>query len=226
MEQSDQPFEATPSLFTCLSGLDTLEGTHSPTKDQDTAMVHTEPTQSSVRYPHEADAMEKETTSEIFWQTLIPFFVGGFGSVICGLLVNQAQKTQLVCEVPHLIAIFVPLQGMKGNLDMTFTSRLGTMAHQGRLQGSGYMQRIFRNIALLEAQGIFISLFAVLMTFVLESLWHEGEKHPPVNDFLFLGANSLFSMCIANALSSVGWCFIGNFEVTAIRHFSKIERFR
>ncbi|PIO71117.1 hypothetical protein TELCIR_06990 [Teladorsagia circumcincta] len=162
MEQSDQPFEATPSLFTCLSGLDTLEGTHSPTKDQDTAMVHTEPTQSSVRYPHEADAMEKETTSEIFWQ------------------------------VPHLIAIFVPLQGMKGNLDMTFTSRLGTMA-----------------------QGIFISLFAVLMTFVLESLWHEGEKHPPVNDFLFLGANSLFSMCIANALSSVGWCFIRNFEVTS-----------
>ncbi|KAK6025072.1 hypothetical protein OSTOST_09040 [Ostertagia ostertagi] len=106
--------------------------------------------------------------------------------------------------VPHLIAIFVPLQGMKGNLDMTFTSRLGTMAHQGRLQDSGYMPRISRNIALLEAQAIFISLFAVLMTFVLESLWHEGAKHPPVNDFLFLGANSLFSMCIASALSSVG----------------------
>ncbi|VDO21666.1 unnamed protein product [Haemonchus placei] len=95
--------------------------------------MYPEPTQKSSFV---AVIMEKESTSDIFWQkflvtkflqTLIPFMVGGLGSVACGLIVNRAQKTDLVCEVPHLIAICVPLQGMKGNLDMTFTSRLGTM---------------------------------------------------------------------------------------------------
>ncbi|KAK5980243.1 MgtE domain-containing protein, partial [Trichostrongylus colubriformis] len=195
-EEKSQLFDRSAEPCARLAGI---------SKTAETALpAETEPTQaSSVRVLREAETkdMEQESTSEIFWQTLIPFLVGGLGSVICGLLVNRAQKTDLVCEVPHLIAICVPLQGMKGNLDMTFSSRLGTMAHQGRLQGSGYVQRILRNLALIEAQGIFISLFAVLITFALESVMNHAN-HPPIADFLFLASNSLFAMCIASAISS------------------------
>ncbi|KAK6040272.1 hypothetical protein COOONC_22223, partial [Cooperia oncophora] len=231
-----------------------LEGTPSPVKKPDVASEKVEPTQksSSVRSINDAEAMEKESTGEIFRQTLIPFLVGGFGSTLCGLLVNRIQKTELVCNVPHMIAIFVPLQGMKGNLDMTFTSRLGTMVRNAVF----LVFRLFpiKNVAKfrrlteislylgssrastksgiyeanthklssitgkspcnhpfpikvradLQGQGIFISLFAVLMSFVLASLYEEGKSHPPVDDYLFLGANSLFSICIANATSAVG----------------------
>ncbi|XGW08270.1 hypothetical protein V3C99_010962, partial [Haemonchus contortus] len=192
---SGQQEKTTTSNHTSFSGL-----TRSSMEDSASMITYTEPTQKSSFV---AVLMEKESTSDIFWQTLIPFMVGGLGSVACGLIVNRAQKTDLVCEVPHLIAICVPLQGMKGNLDMTFTSRLGTMAHRGRLRDSGYARRILRSIALLEAQGIFISLFSVLITFALEGLLQSRKKQPPVGDFLFLGSNSLFAMCIASAISSV-----------------------
>ncbi|KAK6050861.1 hypothetical protein COOONC_11634, partial [Cooperia oncophora] len=202
-----------------------LEGTPSPVKKPDVASEKVEPTQksSSVRSINDAEAMEKESTGEIFRQTLIPFLVGGFGSTLCGLLVNRIQKTELVCNVPHMIAIFVPLQGMKGNLDMTFTSRLGTMVRNA-------VFLVFRKSpcnhpfpikvrADLQGQGIFISLFAVLMSFVLASLYEEGKSHPPVDDYLFLGANSLFSICIANATSAVG-DFSKIFELKAIQQRS------
>ncbi|VDP05884.1 unnamed protein product [Heligmosomoides polygyrus] len=106
--------------------------------------------------------------------------------------------------VPELLAVCPPLQGMKGNLDMTFTSRLGTMAHQGRLQGDGYFEGILRSMCLIQAQAVFISLFATLITFVLETLRVGIGHHPPTTNFLFLGSNAVMAMCIACGISSSG----------------------
>ncbi|WKX97931.1 hypothetical protein Q1695_013548 [Nippostrongylus brasiliensis] len=135
--------------------------------------------------------------------TWLPFIIGGLGSISAGLALNRIQKMALVCEVPQFIAMCPPLQGMKGNLDNTFTSRLGTMAHQGRFEATGYLEPLLRIIILIQAQAVLISLFATLITFVLELLKIAGvHEHPPVNNYLFLGSNALFAMCIACAISS------------------------
>ncbi|VDP14112.1 unnamed protein product [Heligmosomoides polygyrus] len=56
----------------------------------------------------------------------------------------------IIDKVPQFLAICVPLQGMKGNLDMTFTSRLGTMAHQGRFKSGTQTVKIMRNMCLIQ----------------------------------------------------------------------------
>ncbi|VDL75970.1 unnamed protein product [Nippostrongylus brasiliensis] len=70
---------------------------------------------------------EGEGFRDVLCQTWLPFIIGGLGSISAGLALNRIQKMALVCEVPQFIAMCPPLQGMKGNLDNTFTSRLGTM---------------------------------------------------------------------------------------------------
>ncbi|VDM53354.1 unnamed protein product [Angiostrongylus costaricensis] len=104
--------------------------------------------------PNQSNSTAEEitiTTSLYDSDTLIPFLLAGLGSLSTGLLMNRVQKAPLVCDVPQFIAICTPLQAMKGNLDMTFTSRLGTMAHQGRLRKyPGRLKRILRNIAVMQ----------------------------------------------------------------------------
>lgn len=148
------------------------------------------------------NAFENEGVRSICYQTFFPFLIGGLGSTLSGLLLNHVQKLPLLCRVPELLAVCPPLQGMKGNLDMTFTSRLGTMAHQGRLQGDGYFEGILRSMCLIQAQAVFISLFATLITFVLETLRVGIGHHPPTTNFLFLGSNAVMAMCIACGISS------------------------
>ncbi|EPB68455.1 hypothetical protein ANCCEY_12449 [Ancylostoma ceylanicum] len=110
-------------------------------------------------------------------ETLIPFVIAGLGSICAGLLLNRVQKLPLV---PQFIAICPPLQGMKGNLDMTFTSRLST-----------------------EAQAVAICLFAALVTFALDILAKKPNEEVPVMNFLFLGSSALFAMCLACMISSL-----------------------
>ncbi|EYC00179.1 hypothetical protein Y032_0117g655 [Ancylostoma ceylanicum] len=152
----------------------------------------------------ECTSLQDERTKDVFLQTLIPFVIAGLGSICAGLLLNRVQKLPLVCEVPQFIAICPPLQGMKGNLDMTFTSRLSTEAHQGRFRSSGVTKHILMNIALLQAQAVAICLFAALVTFALDILAKKPNEEVPVMNFLFLGSSALFAMCLACMISSLG----------------------
>lgn len=54
-------------------------------------------------------------------------------------------------------------------------------------------------MCLIQAQAIFLTLFATLMTFAMETLRQGIEHHPPVENFVFLGSNSLIAMNIASA---------------------------
>ncbi|KAK6737504.1 hypothetical protein RB195_019920 [Necator americanus] len=151
----------------------------------------------------------EESTVEVFFQTMIPFIIAGLGSICAGLLLNRVQKTHLVCEVPQFIAMCPPLQGMKGNLDMTFTSRLSTEAHQGRLERSSRLvKHILMNMALIQAQAVGISLFAALITFALNALETDAHEEIPVKNFLFLGSNALFAMSAACLISSTALVFL------------------
>ncbi|VDK67024.1 unnamed protein product [Cylicostephanus goldi] len=117
---------------------------------------------------------------------------------------------RFVCEVPQFMAICTPLMGLKGNLDMTFTSRFTTEAHQGRLRRkSGLLHHIFVNVALVQAQSVGISLFAALITFAMNIFpmkQYEGREYEEMSlkNFLFLGSTALFAMSASCFISSAG----------------------
>ncbi|KJH49433.1 hypothetical protein DICVIV_04450 [Dictyocaulus viviparus] len=136
------------------STLSTKCSTITTAQDIDTKDISDDQTLKTARTAHIEETtytFENESAISVFCQTFLPFLVAGLGSISTGLLMYRIQRTDLVCKVPEFIAICPPLQAMKGNLDMTFTSRLGTMAHQGRLRKHpGRIKRILRNYALLQ----------------------------------------------------------------------------
>uniref|UniRef100_A0A1I7XP23 MgtE domain-containing protein n=1 Tax=Heterorhabditis bacteriophora TaxID=37862 RepID=A0A1I7XP23_HETBA len=145
------------------------------------------------------------STAENTEQTsFIPFLIAGLGSIGAGLLLNHVQKFPIICAVPQFIALSPPLQGMKGNLDMTFTSRLSTMAHQGQLDSvNGRVTYVLRNMALIQAQAILISSFATVLTFLFSLLNTISDIEPLATNFLFLGSNALMAMSSACAIMAI-----------------------
>lgn len=62
--------------------------------------------------------------------TITCFFTiaaAGIGMAVAGRFLELGQESYLFTSYPSLIAIFPPLVGMKGNIEMTLASRLGTL---------------------------------------------------------------------------------------------------
>ena len=87
----------------------------------------------------------------IGFQSLIPFFLGGCGSISAGLLLTFANKQlKLIEEIPEFLVLMPPLQGLRGNLDMTFSSRMSTLAHKGAFAEKGILSKVRRNAAVSQ----------------------------------------------------------------------------
>ncbi|PIC14207.1 hypothetical protein B9Z55_027195 [Caenorhabditis nigoni] len=106
-----------------------------------------------------------DTMLQIFLQSLFPFFIGGCGSIGAGLLLTYANKElSLIKEIPEFLVLMPPLQGLRGNLDMTFSSRMSTLAHKGAFAEEGILMRVRRNAAVSEALSIVVCLVANLIS--------------------------------------------------------------
>ncbi|CAJ0921380.1 unnamed protein product, partial [Mesorhabditis belari] len=117
------------------------------------------------------DMMTKETIMTIWIQSALPFLIAGLGSIGAGVALNQAQQFALFVNIPQMIGLSTPIMGLKGNLDMTFASRLATMSHQGKLDTwSGIKKRVPINMMLVQAQAIIISFFATAITLALSAI--------------------------------------------------------
>ncbi|CAB04979.2 SLC41A/MgtE integral membrane domain-containing protein [Caenorhabditis elegans] len=109
-----------------------------------------------------------ETMCEIFSQSLVPFFLGGCGSISAGLLLTYANKTMtLVKEVPEFLVLMPPLQGLRGNLDMTFSSRMSTLAHKGEFNEPDIYLRVRKNAAVAQALSILICILTNLISYCI-----------------------------------------------------------
>ncbi|CAJ0566719.1 unnamed protein product, partial [Mesorhabditis spiculigera] len=117
------------------------------------------------------DVMSKETIMTIWIQSALPFLIAGLGSIGAGVALNQAQQFPLFVKIPQMIALSTPIMGLKGNLDMTFASRLATMSHQGKLDTwDGIKKRVPINMMLVQAQAMVISFFATALTLALSAI--------------------------------------------------------
>ncbi|CAB3399035.1 unnamed protein product [Caenorhabditis bovis] len=151
-----------------------------------------------------------ESMTQIFLQSFVPFFLGGFGSILAGLMLTFANRNlDLMEEVPEFLVLMPSLQGLKGNLDMTFSARLSTMAHLGTFEKPEYKEIIARNICLNEAQAVFVCLVADLVTYLVIRIYpseiklaHNSTTTRRTENFLYLGSSSIVSMSICCAISA------------------------
>uniref|UniRef100_A0A0N5C639 Divalent cation transporter n=1 Tax=Strongyloides papillosus TaxID=174720 RepID=A0A0N5C639_STREA len=89
----------------------------------------------------------------------------GIGMAIAGRFLELGQKSYLFTSYPTLIAVFPPLVGMKGNIEMTLASRLGTLVNKNMLNfDSEAFKHIIPNIAVVSIQSI---ILATLATFIV-----------------------------------------------------------
>ena len=61
------------------------------------------------------------------------------------------------------------LLGLKGNIEMTFASRLATLANLGKLEHN-QLSILGSNMALVQAQAIIVSFFVVSITVITETI--------------------------------------------------------
>ncbi|KAF1769910.1 hypothetical protein GCK72_001727 [Caenorhabditis remanei] len=156
-----------------------------------------------------------ETMCQIFSQSLIPFFLGGCGSISAGLLLTFANKQlKLIEEIPEFLVLMPPLQGLRGNLDMTFSSRMSTLAHKGAFAEKGILSKVRRNAAVSQALSILVCLTANLISyfivFVTPSLGDSSTNSTDTSAFsndsshdlnniessLFLTGSSILSVAV------------------------------
>ncbi|CAD6189638.1 unnamed protein product [Caenorhabditis auriculariae] len=210
----DTPSASTTSLKTCISRNfedDDCSWRDSPQKvkvkenSRSPEVVQSFPTDGilqSIDGALSTNAQRHETTMEIFMQSVIPFLLAGLGSISAGLLLSYAhQNFKLLREVSLFLAIMPPLQGMKGNLDMTFCSRLSTMAHKGDFARPGHCEVLLRNIALIQGQSVFVCLVADAISYAVSQL-QKDEVSASSEDFLFLGCAAVIAMAINCGIST------------------------
>ncbi|CAF1439985.1 unnamed protein product [Adineta steineri] len=61
-------------------------------------------------------------------QVFIPFMIAGFGIVAAGLVLEYVKELNLFKEITEIYILVPFLLGLKGNLKMTLTPRLSTVA--------------------------------------------------------------------------------------------------
>ncbi|KAK0414069.1 hypothetical protein QR680_007133 [Steinernema hermaphroditum] len=113
----------------------------------------------------EKDA-EPESMRAFFLQSLIPFLIAGAGLIGSGVFLTYATTWKFVRAYCEVIVLLPSLLGLKGNLEMNFSSRLSTMANMGAIDNNKVLWKlIYTNTALLQLQSVLLSLFACVAVF-------------------------------------------------------------
>jgi len=156
--------------------------------------------------PSTQDKDEDETSFSIFIQVLLPFLVGGFGTVGAGLVLDHVQHWEVFKNVSQVFILVPALLGLKGNLEMTLASRLSTAANLGLLDSfENQWKMSVGNIALVQSQaavvGFLASAFAILMDWLPEG--NIDWSHA-----LLLVASSLLTASVASFILAILMIFV------------------
>uniref|UniRef100_A0A158Q8B2 Divalent cation transporter n=1 Tax=Elaeophora elaphi TaxID=1147741 RepID=A0A158Q8B2_9BILA len=113
--------------------------------------------------------MSTTSSCSLFLQILFPFVPAGLGMVFAGFVLDIVQHWSLFIEVPETFILVPALLGLKGNLEMTFASRLSTLANMGRMN-SNPKKIIISNLALIQVQATVVAFlasgFAVILAWI------------------------------------------------------------
>ncbi|CEF60847.1 SLC41 divalent cation transporters, integral membrane domain-containing protein [Strongyloides ratti] len=125
--------------------------------------------------------------------TITCFFTiaaAGIGMAVAGRFLELGQESYLFTSYPSLIAIFPPLVGMKGNIEMTLASRLGTLVNKNMLNlNLEAFKHVIPNISVVSIQSVLLS---TLSTFVVNLIC--------LNTIIFENMEIVYAISIGTAL--------------------------
>uniref|UniRef100_A0A0K0EGQ9 MgtE domain-containing protein n=1 Tax=Strongyloides stercoralis TaxID=6248 RepID=A0A0K0EGQ9_STRER len=129
----------------------------------------------------------------IFKFTATCFFTiaaAGIGMAVAGRFLELGQESYLFISYPSLIAIFPPLVGMKGNIEMTLASRLGTLVNKDILNFNiKALKHVIPNISVVSVQAVLLSTLA---TFVVNLIC--------LNEIVFDNMEIVYAISVGTAL--------------------------
>lgn len=143
----------------------------------------------------------EESSLSIIAQVTLPFLIAGYGTVGAGMVLDVVQHWEVFMEVGEMFILVPALLGLKGNLVMTFASRLSTQAYLGNMDNRKKMAKMVGgNLCLVQAQAIVVgflaSLTAMIMGMIPEGKWD-------IEHGLLLCASSLFTVCVVGFVLGV-----------------------
>ncbi|KAK0400376.1 hypothetical protein QR680_003468 [Steinernema hermaphroditum] len=160
----------------------------------------------SVEFMNKLEALltkEEQPTFEkkrqFFAHALISLSLCVVGFIIAGHVLNYCAQTTFFQNVSHAISVVPVLCGAKGNIEMTFVSRLSSAARMGRL-GNGCGSIFYASVALAVAQTIFI---ATVLTAVFGISTLTSVTDMTVDDYFLLFAIVYVSMVLSAFFISV-----------------------
>jgi solute carrier family 41 len=108
------------------------------------------------------------------------------------------QHWDLFERITEMFILCPALLGLKGNLEMTFASRLSTASHLGRLADPAIRTPlILGNLLLIQCQAIVVAVAASLLSIIMGILVHHEFS---LHDSLVIIASSLATASIASFL--------------------------
>lgn len=97
-------------------------------------------------------------------ELVIPLMMSAIGNLGAGLILDRIQYWKVFLTIPQLIALVPALLGLKGNVEMTLSSRLTTQAHLGHLNDRKIRRKfLLGNLALAQAQASGVGLLAPII---------------------------------------------------------------
>ncbi|CAD6196750.1 unnamed protein product [Caenorhabditis auriculariae] len=141
---------------------------------------------------------KKESKTAFFLQTLVPFIFAGIGLIMAGLMLESAENYRFIVELPDAVMIIPTLLGLKGNLEMTLSSRLSTLANLHLMDTQKAKVNVaFTNMALVQTQAIVVSSVAVLPVLLL------GQNPMTWGDVLCLTLSTVATASISSLILSL-----------------------
>jgi len=138
---------------------------------------------------------KKETYWTILIQVIFPFFAAGMGMSYAGIILKETNETKVFQTIKELIAMVPILLGLKGNLEMTFASRLSTYTNIGTMSSSTEQVRMIgANLLLVQVQAIIVSLASSLITCFMYLVTQETSFY----HLVLLCASTTLSASIAS----------------------------
>uniref|UniRef100_A0A914H2G4 SLC41A/MgtE integral membrane domain-containing protein n=1 Tax=Globodera rostochiensis TaxID=31243 RepID=A0A914H2G4_GLORO len=149
---------------------------------------------------------KEESPRSFIVETVVPFVLAGFSMVGAGALLFHASKTHFIVKMPVVLVLVPALLGLKGNLEMTMSSRLSTMANLGQLDVPlrQLFAMLFSNIAVNQTQAIIVAMIASLVAITTDLL--DGN-----------GFDSARSLCLV--VSATVSCSVTSMMLTSLMVF-------
>lgn len=144
---------------------------------------------------HEHDDSTRSAVKEL----MLPVLLSGFGNMGAGIILDSAQNWPVFKNIPQLIVLVPALLGLKGNVEMTLSSRLATHANLGQLSDPhSRKQIVLGNISLAQCQASAIGLLAPLIAIAFTFLHGGSAVTSASNQTELAGGSSLAEQASAN----------------------------